>query len=325
VTVHQGAEVHRDGTIVIVAPRTDSHAATVEHVLRTRLGADVLVWDTERVRDGISFRVDPEGLTLTAERRTIDLEHVRSVWWRRPGGYGLAHQPLEPYVRRFCEREYSSLLLGGLAALGTDVVNQPHAEAAAQRKPLQLATARRVGLRVPETLVCNDAAEVREFWERHDRECVYKTLTPTPRRFIETRRLTAADLEELASLSLAPVIVQRRLTGLDVRLTVVGNRQFAAAVRSDRVEAATDWRMDLTLQWQPYVLDADVGARARRLLTELDLHYGCVDLRLDADGTPHFLEVNPSGQFLFIEVDTGQPVVVAMCELLLHPRMGRSL
>jgi hypothetical protein len=303
---------------VIVAPPTDSHAATVEHALRTKFGADVLVWDTERIGDGISFGPDPDRLTLGAGDRTLDLAEVRSLWWRRPGGYGQADRSLTPEVRRFCEREYSSLVLGGVGVLGRSVVNQPHAEAAAQRKPLQLSTARRVGLRVPETLISNDPEQVREFWERHDRDCVYKTLTPAP-RFVETRRLTAADLESLPSLSLAPVIVQRRLAGVDVRLTVIGSRQHAAVARTELPEAETDWRVDLTLQWQPYELDPDVGARVRRLLTELGLHYGCIDLRLDADGTPHFLEVNPSGQFLFIEVDTGQPLVEAMCDLLMDP------
>jgi hypothetical protein len=318
VTARRGARAPRDGTVVIVAPRTDSHAATVESVLRTRLGVDVVVWDTERIEDGISFGLDPDGLTLAAEGRTVDLTDVRGLWWRRPRGYGQADGSLTPDVRRFCEREYSSLLLGGLGVLGTRVVNQPHAELAAQRKPLQLSTASRVGLRVPETLISNDPQRVREFWERHDRDCVYKTLTPAP-RFVETRRLTAADLESLPSLSLAPVIVQRRLAGVDVRLTVIGPRQYAAVARTEMPEAETDWRIDLTLQWQPYALDADVGARVRDLLTELGLHYGCVDLRLDADGAPHFLEVNPSGQFLFIEVDTGQPLVAAMCDLLMDP------
>jgi hypothetical protein len=60
-------------------------------------------------------------------------------------------------------------------------------------------------------------------------------------------------------------------------------------------------------------------------LTELELQYACVDLRLDADGIPHFLEINPSGQFLFVEVDTGQPLVSAMCDLLMDPGAARSM
>jgi hypothetical protein len=323
VTADHCAQAPERDTIVIVAPKSDIHAASVEHVLRTQYDIDVLVWDTEHVDDGISFRFDPESLTLAAQGDIIDLARVRSVWWRRPCGYGLERQSLAPTIRQFCQREYASLLMGGIAALDTTFVNQPHAESVAQLKPMQLATARRVGLQVPETLISNDATQVREFWERHDRDCVYKTLTPTPARLTETRQLTAADLQYLPALCLAPIIVQRRLAGVDVRLTVIGSRQYAAVARTERPEAAVDWRLDLTLQWQPYALDRELGTRVRQLLNELGLHYGCVDLRLDESGTPHFLEVNPSGQFLFIEVDTGQPVVAAMCELLLDPGAAR--
>jgi hypothetical protein len=55
------------------------------------------------------------------------------------------------------------------------------------------------------------------------------------------------------------------------------------------------------------------------LVRALGLHYGCIDLRQRPDGTYVFLEVNPAGQFLFIEIDTGQPLTRSMAELLLRP------
>lgn len=307
--------------VLIVAPAADTHAVTVAHVLRESFGAEALLWDTAGVArgDGLTFRVAPAGLELVTGDRTLDLANVRGVWWRRPGGFGQPAYTLPPETLRFCEREYTSLLLGGLAGAMADVVNHPHAEAAALRKPFQLAMAGRAGLRVPETVISNDPQQVQDFWEQHERNCVYKTLTPTPGTFRETRRLRSEDLSDLRTLSLAPIIVQRCLTGRDLRVTVMGRRQFAAAARTDRPEALTDWRLDLTCRWEPYALDPQTSRQLRGLLTALGLHYGCVDLRLDDDGAPYFLEVNPSGQFLFVEVDTAQPLVEAMCALLLDP------
>ena len=122
---------------------------------------------------------------------------------------------------------------------------------------------------------------------------MYKTLTPTPGQFCETRALSAEDLLHLEHLRYAPIIVQRRLTGLDIRVTVVGSSQFVASVKPQVPEAATDWRMDLAAKWSPYPLDPDTARKLHELLEDLGLHYGCVDLRLDEDGQPHFLEVNP--------------------------------
>ncbi|HEY5742033.1 MAG TPA: hypothetical protein VIS99_05775, partial [Terrimicrobiaceae bacterium] len=53
------------------------------------------------------------------------------------------------------------------------------------------------------------------------------------------------------------------------------------------------------------------------LLRALKLHYGCIDLRRRPDGGYCFFEVNPSGQFLFAEIDTGQPLLRSLAELLI--------
>lgn len=54
-------------------------------------------------------------------------------------------------------------------------------------------------------------------------------------------------------------------------------------------------------------------------MKRLRLHYGCIDLRLKPDGTYVFFEINPSGQFLFVEDDTHQPLCESMEELLVYP------
>ncbi len=40
----------------------------------------------------------------------------------------------------------------------------------------------------------------------------------------------------------------------------------------------------------------------------LGLVYGAIDMRLQPDGTYVFLEINPAGQFLFVESVTKQPI-----------------
>ena len=83
--------------------------------------------------------------------------------------------------------------------------------------------------------------------------------------------------------------------------------------------ADIDWRVDLTASWKEHVLPNKMERRLILLLRNLGLHYGCIDLRQRPDGTYVFLEVNPAGQFLFIEIDTGQPLTQSFAELLLNP------
>ncbi len=49
----------------------------------------------------------------------------------------------------------------------------------------------------------------------------------------------------------------------------------------------------------------------------LNLVYGAIDMRLTPDGEYVFLEVNPAGQWLFIEERTGQPITATLANHLL--------
>lgn len=40
-------------------------------------------------------------------------------------------------------------------------------------------------------------------------------------------------------------------------------------------------------------------------MAAVGLRYGAFDFRVDRDGAPWFLECNPEGQYLWIEIETG--------------------
>lgn len=179
--------------------------------------------------------------------------------------------------------------------------------------------AHELGLRVPATLLTNEPARVVEFWHRHAGPCVYKPFTAPSFRMVETRALEPEQLDRLEALAHAPIILQEHVPrGVDVRVTVVGHEAFAAELAMVRPEAEIDWRLDLTACWQPHALPTAIEERLRALLRVLGLDYGCVDLRRRPDGEYVFFEVNPAGQFLFVEVDTELPISAAMAALLLR-------
>jgi hypothetical protein len=66
-----------------------------------------------------------------------------------------------------------------------------------------------------------------------------------------------------------------------------------------------------------------VEAGVVRLLEELGLRYGALDFRRRDDGAWSFLEVNPGGQWLFVEERTGQPITAALASLLARGEAGR--
>lgn len=55
-------------------------------------------------------------------------------------------------------------------------------------------------------------------------------------------------------------------------------------------------------------------------MATLGLVFGTIDLKITHDGEYVFLEVNPQGQFLYVENLTGLPITLALARLLARDR-----
>jgi glutathione synthase/RimK-type ligase-like ATP-grasp enzyme len=65
------------------------------------------------------------------------------------------------------------------------------------------------------------------------------------------------------------------------------------------------------------VLPAEVERRCVELTRRLGLVYGAIDLIVTPAGEYVFLEINPTGEYGWIEDATGLPISDAICDLLL--------
>ncbi|MFE2375975.1 ATP-grasp ribosomal peptide maturase [Streptomyces sp. NPDC059398] len=253
---------------------------------------------------------------LRTPSRTVDLTHIRSVYWRRPVWPSFGH--LDNDDARFAAAQTRYGLGGTLYSLdGPLWVNHPLRNAAADYKPAQLAVAQRLGLAVPPTLVTNDPDESRSFIGAHDR-VIYKTLrwTPYQRDGVAVTgwadRVTAAEID--ASVSLVPHLFQAVVDkAADLRVLVVGGEVFAVRIESGML----DWRKDYSALSYRVV---DLPTRLEKVLHAYLDHFGLVsgsfDFAVDKAGDLWWLELNPNGQWGWLEESTGLAMSVAFAELL---------
>jgi len=121
-------------------------------------------------------------------------------------------------------------------------------------------------------------------------------------------------------ISATPVILQEYVhKSLELRVTVIGPRVFTAALFSQQTrEGRVDWRRSVQddLRHERYDLPEDISERCRRLVKGLGLKFGAIDLILTPEGHFVFLEINPNGQWTWIESRTGMPMVDALIDLL---------
>lgn len=308
-------------TIVIFALPEDVHARSVARDAVQTLGCRAIVLDTADYPRAWSLSqsfgsTGRSRFSMTHGGETVSDETLAGVWWRRPRDHEISSEVVDGEIRRFCGQEARSAFRGWLISLGARVINPPAAEAAASYKPFQLEMATREGLRVPATLVTNDPDEVERLRRSLGEPIVFKILTSTTWQFAETRELKPGHERLLSGLRHAPAIFQRLIDGVDIRVTVIDQKAFSVAITATHPGARLDWRLDGAARCEPHRLPSGVETSLVRLVASLGLRYGAVDLRLTEAGEYYFLEINPSGQFLFCDIHAGQKISLALAEAL---------
>jgi hypothetical protein len=311
--------------ILVVSAPSDWHARELMSRLTARGGNAVLLDLSEfPSRSAVTIDFLPDSrhgvARLMGESRTVSFEDCHVIWWRRPQPFVLDSEVTDVQGRSFALSEAYAAFSGLWLTLDAFWINHPTRDDEAARKVYQLKVARQVGLRIPETCITNSAEDAHRFIERHGpTRTVYKAFSGSEQTWRETRLLKPEEMAHLAKVQYAPVIFQEYIpAGIDLRITVVGERFFPAAIYSQETEYKVDFRMTMqSARFEALELPREVETQLRGLMNRLGLVYGAIDMRRTPEGEYIFLEINPSGQWLFVEERTGQPITEAMAELML--------
>lgn len=258
----------------------------------------------------------------------VGMDDVSGVWWRRPlGAYRTEPSMLEKYISSESEAYVRSLQYYFNKARW---VSDPEATRIAGRKPYQLLMAKQVGWRIPDTYIGNSIPAALAFLERN-KDVVAKPVSSSfvrlsvdvldrssENRVIYAKRVSRAFLTENAErITACPFILQERIKkDLDVRVTVVGDKVFAAGIKGGGGEEV-DWRHHLlSREYLPHTLPPDVEDLCRRITSVLGLSFGCIDLGYSNEEGYTFFEINPQGQWLPSEEKLGCRITDALVDLL---------
>ncbi len=306
--------------VLIIAEAADTHALTVGSRLESEYGCDCFIWDCSRypAKDKIVYEITSNNqIKVSLESKAIgriELSAFRSIWWRRPLPPRILEEAGPDFFRDYCRRESVSLLRGALSAIDIPIYNHPIFEQRAEKKAYQLACAVSAGMSVPETLITNSADDVRRFFLRLKGKVIFKPSGAPPLTFYGTQRLNEDSLAGLSLLERAPLIFQQEIpTGKDIRVVVVGNSIFAAESCSKEL----DWRLDSNVLWIKHELPDHIKHQIKKVMAKMSLVLGSFDFRF-VDDKYFFFEINPNGQFLFLEVDDKRLKITSKVAELLY-------
>ena len=320
-------------SILIVTHSNDNDSVARVAETIARKGIQPIRFDTDRYPTDVRLTAyygtsGDERLTLTNDEGEFDLREVTAIWHRRLSFGAQLPAGLDQQLRHASIGEARAAALGMLASLKAFRMDHVRHIRHAENKQLQLQVARELGLNIPRTITTNDPAAVRLFAESCDGGMITKMLSSFAvyeegrELVVFTNVVKPEDLADLSGLSLCPATFQEAVPkSLEIRATVVGQRIMSAAIDSQvSARAAQDWRRDgvrLIEEWRPYQLPDEVEQKLLRLMEYFSLNYGAIDIILTPDGRHVFLELNPSGEFFWLERSPGLPISDAIADVLL--------
>jgi glutathione synthase/RimK-type ligase-like ATP-grasp enzyme len=309
--------------VLLVTNRDDLTADWLVLEFRARR-CEFLRLNTEDLPRRLSIRLSEDAAVLCTSSGDLPATEISSIWWRRPVTPLWDDERTEADAA-WSARETRKTLEGYLRAADAHWVNTLAANTSADCKPEQLQRAGRHGFEVPPTLITGRREEATAFIDEHWRvvcKAVSDGRLPAAGgdRLFFTTEVTQDSLREAPSFGPEPYIFQELIEKTyDVRVTVIGDGVYACRIDSGADPSALiDWRAGTTdLPHAIETLPQSVADCCRTLTASYGLRFAAIDLVRHVDGGYLFLELNPNGQWAWVEQQTAMPLRARLADELL--------
>lgn len=250
------------------------------------------------------------------------ISEFSSVWFRRTKLPDIETTDQDQKI--FLLADYESLFDNLFNLINSEKwLSHPNYIYKAENKLYQLQKAKEIGFNIPNTVVTNNHRQLSEFVSDNANEVIIKPIRQGRIQLsdgvktIFTNQVGKEVLENLIEYDLTPCIVQNLIQKeFELRITVVGNKVFSAKINSqENKNTQTDWRKEKNPFFECEI-PQEIENKCIRLLKELNISFGAIDLIKDKNGEYIFLEINPNGQWAWIEMETGLKISEAIINYL---------
>jgi glutathione synthase/RimK-type ligase-like ATP-grasp enzyme len=291
----------------------------VDRIVKT--GPKIVRLDTDNfVANGrFEYRI---GLPrLLVEGNDVRPEEFSTVWYRRPERLKCSKIEETPEGKVVFD-EWAEALEAFFAHIPTARwINHPSANAAASHKLEQLTTAAQVGFSVPRTLVTQDEPQLRRFFDECDGRLIAKPMSVghiersggEHDSLIYTNQVSKDHLGDLSDLCHCPTLFQEFVQkAADVRITVVDEEIHAVELvaldpdGSQRCDVRRNNMDDVT--YRSVALPPNVDSAVRAIMKRYGLRFGAIDMAVTTNGKWVFFEINPNGQWAWLDLVGGQDI-----------------
>ncbi|AZZ99948.1 hypothetical protein [Pseudoalteromonas sp. R3] len=300
---------------IVLGQQQDEHAQYMLEKLKMR-GLDAYLLSTHDFPRKVQFSYEPNeelGSLTLACGKTLTLDEIQAVFWRGFSGVSdestrenymsaesIAAQDAMACLRTWFFLDNDTIWLNSWEAF------QHHKE-----KPFQLTKVKRLGVRIPQTYVGNNLADIKTAFSVL-KQSIFKPVFGGA----HTELLTEAHLEServTAALAKSPITVQEFIAGTNIRSYVIGDKVISVELKSDRADFREDDNMELLAIETP----AEIIEQSRQIARTLHLNWTAIDWRRNERGEYYFLEANPSPMFIGFEKRSGISITDHLVDYML--------
>ena len=300
--------------IVIITNKNDFTADFLILELNRR-GVEYFRFNTEEYPTNVNISwIIKNGIILgkiETNSLSIDINKINSVWYRRPGLPLINDHIVNPDDKNFAFVESKYFLDGFLKTINGFWVSSPDSIYKAENKMYQLIIANQIGFTIYPTLFTNSPIELTNFYNENQ-NIIYKPLrvgkidrNGKPSGLIFTNLLSDNDKPIFNTIKNAPGIFQKKIEkSIELRITVIGNKIFPVEIHSQENEQSLiDWRKidSENIPHIPHILPKGIEEKCITLVKQMNLQFGAIDMILTPNGEYIFLEINPNGQWAWLQ------------------------
>lgn len=305
--------------LLIITNKLDTHADYIIHKLN-EIGADsqIIRLNTEDMLTNavIGFNCSEIHISLKDSGREFSTSDLGCVWYRRPESFTIPetyHIETHKYVQG-----QMKAMLDGLYYCADQAfwINPRNTAQLSSNKLKQLQVAKQIGFKIPTTIITNSPDCATKFIESIDEVCI-KSYSPSNITVAEdlypffTIRLTSDEKQSyLDNVAACPTLFQQFIDKVfDLRVIVIGENLYAVEIHSQGHKSSQeDFRVVAPEMLAHKLRDVPkpLHIQIKDFMNYYNLVFSAFDFAVTANGDYYFLENNPNGQWLWLEVDGGR-------------------
>jgi ATP-GRASP peptide maturase of grasp-with-spasm system len=267
----------------------------------------------------ISVRMSNNNFLISFNGEEIDQDMLKnsSVWLRKLSRFFSINDAKNlkekmPGISPHIEKEFNTFS-NSLMYLLKDARFLCTVEAKDLNKMDVLKLAKEAGLKIPDTILTNSKVELSEYLKEHGK-CITKCITDgisiglgdDDYYFLSTSLLSQENLKNIPDF-FVPSIVQNYIEKeFEIRIFYLDGQFFSVAIFSQQREhTKIDFRMidkdKQSVRMTPFELPEEIKSKIRQLMKKLNLNTGSIDMIYTPQKEYYFLEVNPAGQYMWVD------------------------